>query len=464
MNDLDLCYMTLSRAAGLIKARKLSPVELTDAVLRRVNETQSKTNAFIIVTEEEAREQARQAEQEIARGSYRGPLHGVPVSVKDIYDLSGHLTTCGSKVLHDNRVHRDATAVARLKAAGAVILGKNNMTEFAVELPSPVYGPAHNPWDLERSAGLSSSGSAAALLAGASFASLGTDTGGSVRLPAAFCGCVGIKATYGRVSRFGVYPLSWSMDHAGPLARTVRDAAITLQAIAGYDPNDATTGRGRVPAYQRALRRRLDGLRIGVPKEHFFDLVDEEIGPVVHAAIDRLRELGAEVREVSIPAVTESGLALGSIIRTEQAAAHEKLLETRGHLYGGTLADRLRGAMLRPAVVYIQAMRLRAVIMEDFRRAMEQVDLLVTPSTPILPYKLAEQPSGGAGQGAAIAKFTGPFNLTGLPAISVPCGFSSQGLPVGLQLVGRPWEESTVFRAAHAYEQSTEWHKRRPPL
>ncbi len=464
MSDLDLCYLTIAQAARLLRERRLSPVELTEAVLRRAEATQPKTNAFIVMTGDEAMAAAMAAERAIARGRYRGPLHGVPVSVKDIYDLAGHLTTCGSAVLHDNLARRDATAVARLKQAGAIIIGKANLTEFAVDQPSPVYGPARNPWDRERSAGLSSSGSGASVVAGAGFVSLGTDTGGSIRLPAAFSGCAGIKPTYGLVSRHGVFPLAWSLDHAGPLARTVRDCAITLQAIAGHDPKDPTSADGRVPSYEAALRQALRGVRVGVPKEHFFDIIDAEIEPIVRKAIARLGELGAQVREVSLPHIQKVPLALGNIVRTEQAAAHEQLLKTRAHLYGGSMADRLRAAALRPAVTYIQAQRVRALIMAGFRAALAQVDVIVTPSTPILPYKLAEQPAGGAGQGAAIARFTMPLNLAGLPAISVPCGFSAGGLPVGLQIIGPAFGERLVFHVAHAYEQSTEWHKRRPPL
>ncbi|MBI3744275.1 MAG: hypothetical protein HY261_08340 [Chloroflexi bacterium] len=463
MTDTELCYLTLADAARLVRARKVSPVELTCAVLARIEATQSKTNAFIAVMGDEALGQAKKAERAIARGNYLGSLHGIPVSVKDIYDMSGYLTTCGSRVLHDNMAKRDATAVTRLKQAGAVIVGKNNMTEFAVELPSPVYGSARNPWDTERSPGLSSSGSGAAVTAGASFASLGTDTGGSIRLPAAFCGCAGIKPTYGRVSRHGVFPLSWSLDHAGPLARTVRDCAIVLETIAGLDDHDATSSERAVPNYQRALKRDLRGVKVGLPKEHFFDLIDTEIGPVVQKAIAVLRELGAKVREVSIPGAAKTGQAVGGIIRVEQAAAHEKWLRTRGDLYGGTLGDRLRAAALVPAVAYLEAQRLRQVITDDFNAAVREVDVLVTPSTPILPYKITEQPKGGAGEGTAIARFTMPYDLTGMPAISIPCGFA-KGLPVGLQIAGRAFDESTVFRVAHAYEQATEWRKKRPSV
>ena len=464
MPGLDLSYATIPRVARLLKARTLSPVELVRAALDRLNRTQAATNAFITVLEGRAMAEARVAEQAITGGGYRGPLHGVPVSIKDIYDLQGERTTCGSAVLQDNCASSDAFSVARLRAAGAIIIGKANMTEFAVELPSPVYGPARNPWDGERSAGLSSSGSGASLVAGVGFASLGTDTGGSIRLPAAFCGCVGIKPTYGRVSRRGVFPLSWSLDHAGPLARTVRDAAIALRAIAGHDPQDETSSARPVPAYGRGLPRRLDGLKVGVTRGYFDDVVDGEITTAFEAALGQLESLGAEVQQVPLEHMDHVAMSVGAIIRPEQAAAHAELLKTKRHLYGGTLGDRLVAASMLPAVTYLQAQRLRRLVMEGFDAALRQVDVIAAPTTPILPYKITEQQPGGAGQGNTIARFTLPQDLTGLPAISLPCGFSRGGLPIGLQLIGRAFEEGLLFKAAHAYEQSTDWHRRRPPL
>ena len=461
MNDIDLCYSSIGTVARLIKSGRLSPVELTKVVLARLKATQPVTNAFITVLEKEALSQARAAERAIVRGEYRGPLHGVPVSVKDIYDYKGHLTTCGSAVLHDNVAKEDAHTVACLKDAGAILIGKANMTEFAVGHPSPVYDVVHNPWDPERIAGLSSSGSAASLVAGVGYASLGTDTGGSIRLPAAFSGCVGIKPTYGRVSRHGVFPLSWTMDHAGPLARTVRDAAIALQAIAGYDPKDATTSQRLVPNYLRGITKGVRGLRVGLPREYFDGVIDAEITPVFEAAVRQLTDLGAEVHEVSLHHVDKISLT-ASVISPEHAAAVADLLRTRLHLFGNGLGERLVAASLRPASEYIDGQRARVLVMQDFQQALSQVDILATPTTPILPYKIEEQGEVGLGPNAAIARFTIPFNTTGLPAISVPCGFSAGGLPVGLQLVAPAFQEALLFRAAHAYEQATDWHLRRP--
>jgi aspartyl-tRNA(Asn)/glutamyl-tRNA(Gln) amidotransferase subunit A len=464
MPDADLCFLTIPQAARLLKSKRLSSVELTKAVLARAKATQPKTNAFIAILEESALAEARRADRAFAQGRAKGPLHGIPITIKDIFDIKGLITSCGSAVLHDNVARADSTAVARLREAGAVIIAKANMTEFAVDMPSPVFGPAHNPWNYEYLAGISSSGSGASLVVGAGFASMGTDTGGSIRLPAAFCGCTGIKPTYGRVSRHGVFPLAWSLDHAGPLARTVEDAAITLQAIAGADSNDPTAAAIPVPSYTRHLRTGVRGLRIGVPKEFFFDDIDPEVEAHVRAAIERLRKLGARIRQVSVPHASQTMLAMSSIIRVEQAAAHEQLIRTRLHLYGGTLGDRLVTASLRTAADYIKAQRIRMQIVQDFHAAFEKVDVLATPTMPILPFKIADQKPGGAGQGVRMSNFTAPFDLTGSPAISIPCGFSASGLPIGLQLIGKPFAEATVLRAANAHEQAADWHTRRPPI
>ncbi len=465
MTELDLCYLSLSEAARLIKTRLLSPVELMRAVVARQKAVEPKINAFIYVFgEHELDDQARTAEQEIARGQYRGPLHGIPITIKDIYDIAGTPTTCASAVRADHMAAQHAFSVRRLLDAGAIVIGKTNLTEFAVDLPGPQYGWARNPWDLARIPGFSSSGSGASLAAGVGFATMGTDTGGSIRIPAAFSSCVGIKPTYGRVSRQGIFPLAWSLDHAGPLPRTVRDAAIMLQVVAGYDPKDQTCATVSVPSYTRGIGGGVKGLRIGLPVGQFDDSVNPGVRKLFDAAIQTLRDLGARTSVVDVPHMAETWTALMAVIRTEQAAVHSDLIRSRRHLYGKNLGDRIADAMVRPAVQYIQAQRLRTLIKHDFDTALEKVDVIATPTIPIWPYRIDANISGGAGQGALTTKFTPPSNLTGLPTLSVPCGFSPDGLPAGLQIIGRSFDERLLFRIAHTYERATDWHKRRPSL
>ena len=470
MTDRDLCFLPLSEAAYLIRSRRLSPVELMRAVVARMKDVEPKLNAFIhAYGEHELDDRARVAEQEIARGVYRGPLHGLPITIKDLYDIAGTPTTCASAARFDHLAAEHAFTVQRLLDAGAIILGKTNLTEFAVDLPGPRYGWARNPWNLDHIPGYSSSGSGAAIAAGVGFATMGSDTGGSIRIPAAFSSCVGIKPTYGRVSRRGIFPLAWSLDHAGPLARTVEGAAAVLGVVAGHDPQDPTSSKSAVPQYTRGISAGVKGLRVGVPWENVDDGVDPGVRKLFEDAIGTLRGLGAEVREVALPHFNDTWTALGAIIRTEQAAVHATLIRSRRHLYGKSLGDRIAGALLRPAVQYIEAQRLRTLIKRDFDDALRKVDVIATPTIPIYPYRIDANVTGGAGEGALTTKFTPPSNLTGLPTISVPCGFGpagdpGEGLPAGLQLIGRAFEEALLFRAAHAYEQATEWHKMRPPL
>ena len=435
-----------------------------------MKDVEPKLNAFIhVYGEHELDDRARVAEQEIARGVYRGPLHGLPITIKDLYDIAGTPTTCASAARFDHLAAEHAFTVQHLLDAGAIILGKTNLTEFAVDLPGPRYGWARNPWNLDHIPGYSSSGSGAAIAAGVGFATMGSDTGGSIRIPAAFSSCVGIKPTYGRVSRRGIFPLAWSLDHAGPLARTVEGAAAVLGVVAGHDPQDSTSSKSAVPMYTRDISSGVEGLRVGVPWAELDDSVDPGVRKLFDEAIGTLRGLGAEVREVALPHFNDTWTALGAIIRTEQAAVHATLIRSRRHLYGKSLGDRIAGAQLRPAVQYIEAQRLRTLIKRDFDDALGKVDVIATPTIPIYPYRIDANVSGGAGEGALTTKYTPPSNLTGLPTISVPCGFGpagdpNEGLPAGLQLIGRAFEEGLLFRAAHAYEQATEWHKMRPPL
>ena len=473
MTSPDAVPLSIAEAADLIRARKLSPVELTEACLQRIGSLDARLHAFISVTRQEAIAAAQRAATAISGGNYRGPLHGVPFALKDLFDTAGVRTTAGSMILADRVPAEDAEVAARLKAAGAVLLGKLNMHEFAFGATgvNPHYGATLNPWDTTRISGGSSSGSAAAVASGMSLGTLGTDTGGSVRIPSSLCGVTGLKPTFGRVSRRGVVPLSWALDHVGPMARTAADAAIILGAIAGHDPRDETTSEEPVPDYVAWLSdTRLDGLRIGLPRQHFFDNVDAEVLAAVRRAVSDLEELGAQVTEIDLPHVAEAPAAVNAIMLPEALAYHQRWLAERPQDYGDELRGRLEMGLLYPAVSYVQAQRLRSLIVEEWREnVFSRVDLLATPTTPVPAPSLEE---GDLQTTLNLIRFTNPFNLTGVPAISIPCGFTAAGpstslrtgLPVGLQLAGRWFDEVTVLRAAHAYQQATDWHTRVPEL
>ncbi len=462
MSAPALPVATLAEASRLLQRRQLSPLELTETCLRRIEALEPALNSFITVTAEMALAEARRAQEELAAGKSRGPLHGVPVAVKDLFFTAGVRTTAGSRVLADFVPQEDATAVARLRRAGAIVLGKLNMHEFAFGTTSvnPHYGPVRNPWDTGRVAGGSSGGSASAVAAGECLAALGTDTGGSVRIPAALCGITGLKPTYGRVSVHGAVPLAWSLDHVGPMCRTAEDCALVLAAIAGHDDRDRTTADVPVPDYPSLLDGGARGLRIGVPREHFFEQVDEEVAGAVSAALEVLAELGAEIEEVSLPYGEMAPLLAASIMLPEALAYHLPWLRERPGDYGPDTLQRLGAAALYPAALYVQAQRQRQVLVESWREVWQRVDLVATPTTPVVAPTVEE----AARWALVLNRNTNAFNVSGQPAISLPCGFSSHGLPIGLQLVGRWWDEATVLRTAHAYQQATDWHLRPPPL
>jgi len=459
-----LTRLTIAEAAPLVRGREVSPVELTEACLDRIEAVEPRLNAFITVTAEEARRQARQAAEEVARGQYRGPLHGVPVALKDLFATAGVRTTAGSRILADNVPAADSDSAARLRGAGAVLLGKLNMHEFAYGATgvNPHYGPVLNPWDTSRITGGSSSGSGAAVASGECFAALGTDTGGSIRIPASLCGVVGLKPTFGRVSRRGVIPLSWALDHAGPLARCVEDAAIVLQAIAGHDPLDASSSDTPVPDYTAGLQDGVRGLRLGVPREFFFDAAGTEVEAAVREAISALEGLGAAVREVSLPLISEAPAAVTAIMLPEALAYHRRWMEERPDDYGEDVRYRLELGSTFLAVHYVQAQRFREVIVNRWRdEVFAEVDLLAMPTTMVAALPIEVSDLSATFQ---LIRNTNPLNLLGVPAVSVPCGFTAGGLPIGLQLAGRWWDEATVLRAAYAYEQATDWRRRAPPL
>ena len=462
----ELCYMTIAQAAPLLRDGQLSPVELTRAFLARIEAIDGRLNSYVTLLPERALAQARAAEAEILRGDYRGPLHGIPIGLKDLYDTAGILTTAMSRVTPDRVPTEDATTVARLNQAGTILLGKLAMHEFALGGPdfTSLFPPARNPWNLAHIPGGSSSGSGAAVAAGLCMGALGSDTGGSIRGPASMCGIVGIKPTYGRVSNFGVVPLSWSQDHCGPMTWTVADNALMLQALAGHDPKDPTTSTAPVPDYSAALRDGIAGMTIGVPRRYFFESgpdVAPETLAAIEGALEVMAELGATVRDVDLPHVEQSRAANQTIMMGEAFAYHEHNLKTRREDYGAMVRDRfLLGGMLTISD-YVQAQRVRSLIKREMADALREVDVLVTPTSP-KPAAALEGYSGGATLTGP--SFTGPFNASGIPAISTPGGFSSDGLPIGLQIAGKPFDEATVLRVAYAYEQAARWFERRPEV
>ena len=468
MKTEELAFASIAELAPLIQRKEVSPVEVTQVHLDRIERLNGQFLAYLTVLRDEALAAAREAEQEIARGQYRGPLHGIPIALKDLFAVKGVRLTCGSKILADHMADSDATVVTRLNQAGTILLGKLNMHEFAWGGTSlnPHYGTPRNPWDPTRLPGGSSGGSTVATAAGLAMGTLGTDTGGSVRIPASLSGIVGLKPTYGRVSRFGVYPLSHSCDHVGPMVRTVADAAVLLQAIAGPDPKDPTTSRAAVPDYTLALREDIRGLRLGVPQEYFFDDVEPAVRDGITTAVQHLSSLGAVVEEVSIPSMQHVIASSTAIIGAEAYEIHAQTLKTHSQDYGADVRSRLMLGACIQASQYLKAQRFRTLLCQEMLDILGRVDALITPTTLMTASKIGEPTVHIGGKevvvAAHIARATRPFNMTGLPAISVPCGFTPDGLPIGLQIVGRPFEETTVLRLAYAYERSTPWHERHP--
>ncbi|HVX29793.1 MAG TPA: amidase [Nitrolancea sp.] len=457
----------LTATAARVAARDISPVELTLAALRAIDQLEPSLNAYITVLREDALATARRAESEIAAGTYRGPLHGIPLSVKDLFATKGIRTTAGSRALRDYVPDENAAVVDRLTAAGSIILGKTNMLEFAYASVHPDYGPTRNPWDLSKTTSGSSGGSAASTVAGVDYGSFGSDTGGSVRIPASFCGVCGMKPSYGLISRFGVQALSWTLDHVGPFARTVRDLALLLEAVAGHDPRDPQSADRSVPIYQRQLTERLDGLRIGVISNFMDEGVDAEIREAVSRAVDVLRDAGATIGERAIPELEDDALSAEmGILLPEASYCHRDLFDRHQADYSETVLERLQAGRELPAVAYIAALEKRDVLRDVIRGYQSDFDLLVMPTTPMVATPL-ESTTLQVGEDeedlGSLIRMTAPFDVTGQPALSLPCGFSSSGLPIGLQIVGRDFEDGTVLRAGHAYQLRSDWHRRRPP-
>jgi aspartyl-tRNA(Asn)/glutamyl-tRNA(Gln) amidotransferase subunit A len=465
----DLTGLTIAEASDRISRREISPTELTNAYLERIERLQPKVNAYVTLTAERAMSDAKTATDEIAAGNYRGALHGIPIGLKDLYETAGIRTTAGSKVLANHVPARDSTAARLLREAGTVLLGKLNTHELAAGATTnnPFYGATHNPWDLERIPGGSSGGSGAAIAAGMAAGTLGTDTGGSIRIPAALCGCVGLKPTFGRVSKAGIIPRSWQFDHPGPITKTVEDAAIMLGAIAGYDPDDFATVPVPVPDYRAALTGDIRGMRVGVPRSLFFGLLQDDVRAAVEAALGVLRDLGAEVGDFD-PGVTREQLV--EVRAVVEADSHEYLREAFAN-QRDDFSSELQAMLSQPlpdVIALSRAYRTSYEVQEAFRRALQEVDVLVAPTAMRTASIIGEEPVM-VGQvemttGLAFASLTWPFSVSGLPVVSLPCGFDSLGLPIGMQIAGKPFCEQSVLRIAHAYEQATEWHSRRPAL
>lgn len=464
---MELTALTLTEAATLIAQGRISPVELTEAHLQRIAWLDQRLVSFITVTADLALEQARIAEAEIRRGVDRGPLHGIPLAIKDLFETAGVRTTGGSKQLAQHIPAQDSAVVARLKDAGAIMLGKLNMHEWAMSVTTinPHWGTCRNPWDLAHIAGGSSGGSGAALAAGLCLGALGSDTGGSIRVPSSFCGVVGLKPTFGRVSTRGVLPLSWNLDHAGPMARRVQDVALLLQLIAGHDPADP--GSLDVPTGDYTnLRPGVRGWRVALAIDGFFSASkqpDPEVIAAVRAAAQVFEQLGAHVTEITLDGAQMATRATLNTIVTDAAAYHAERLAQQPGDFGPDVLDSLQRGAALSGMDYALARRMQAT----FRRQVEQIfddyQILLTPTTPVAAPPV-DEPDESQSRRPMLVSYTAPFNLAGTPALSLPCGFTTGNLPIGLQIVARPWAEATALRAGYAYEQATAWHERRPPL
>jgi len=453
---MELTSLTIHDAASLLKQKEISPVELTQSHLRRIQQYDQRLNSFITLTPELALQQARQAEMEIMQGTYKGALHGIPLALKDLYETQGIRTTAGSIFFADYIPEADAAVVQKLKEAGAVILGKSNMHEIALGVTNenPHFGDCYNPWDLSRISGGSSGGNAAALAAGLCMGAMGSDTGGSIRIPSALCGVVGLKPTYGRVSLRGVIPLSWNLDHAGPMARSVRDVAILLQAIAGYDPEDAWSGDVPVEDLISAPISGLQGWRIALAVDDYFtnaEFVDSEVLQAVQKAAQVFEDLGARVEQVPYPYAHDAAMANGLMTPADAAAFHHQRLSENPQGFGLDVLKRLQTGAAYTSTEYSLARRMQTILRCKFNEFFNEYDLLLTPTTPITAPTRGS--TDAVERARLLTRFTAPFNLTGLPALSIPCGWSKDKMPIGLQMVGKAWAESKIILAGELYEQ-----------
>lgn len=479
MNAQDVENLTIARLAPEIKDRKVSPVEVMRLFLERIECLNPILNAYVTVTADDALAEAKRAENEIAQGRYRGPLHGVPFSIKDNIATKGVRTTAGSKILDQWKPDFDATVVAKLKEAGAVILGKTNLHEWALggTTINPFYGTTRNPWDLNRIAGGSSGGSAAAVASSLCLGSIGTDSAQSVRNPGSMCGIVGLKPTYGRISRYGTVPGTgaYSCNHTGILTKNVEDAAIVLQAVAGHDPQDPLSADKPVANYRDTIGRNIKNLRVGILRGYFEEDMAKEVKETFYEAIAVLQRLGVETEDVTIPHMDLMPAVKVCTSRVENASAHERNLRTRARDYSKQTLYAYLSALLVPASAYLMAQRVRRIICDEFHDLLKRVQLFAIPTVPFAVPTIDECNSGWLNidgktirrqdeRGGADSFCTIPFNVTGFPSMSVPCGFAKAGTPIGMQIASGPFQEELIFSVAHAYEQATEWHKRKPNI
>ena len=471
MSNTELHYKPITEQAAMLRVGELSPVELTAAYLDRIADLNGELGAYITVMGEQAMSQAQQAESEMQAGEDKGALHGIPVGIKDIIYTEGTLTSGGSKVLADFIPDQDSTIVRRLDAAGAVLLGKLNLSEFAIggTIDHP-FGTPRNPWNTDHTAGGSSSGSGIATAGGLCAGALGSDTGGSVRGPAGFCGIVGLRPTYGRVTRQGVLPMCWSMDTVGPMTRTVADCALMLNAIAGGDALDSTSSDASVPDYSATLDGGVSGLRIGLPTEMFeYEGLAADVRDSVMRAVSVLGEQGATAEEISLPLSANSGAVFIGTADVDCATYHADWLRTRSDDYDWSTRTRLESASLVPAWAYLRAQRARELIRRELMAALDKYDIIILPTGPVAAPTIEASTGrpGGYYQGRldlGRRRYTSPAALAGLPALSIPSGFSDAGLPIGMQIIGRAFDEATLFRVGQAYETATEWHTQHPAV
>ncbi|MEU9636691.1 amidase [Streptomyces tendae] len=456
--------LTLGAAAEAVRTRRLSPVELVDSVLERIGRTEPRLQAYVTVTAERARRAARAAEDDIAAGRHHGPLHGVPMGLKDLIDVAGIATSASSRVRADHRAEASSTVTGRLEAAGAVLVGKTHTHEFAYGLTTP---QTRNAWHTGRVAGGSSGGSAVAVAAGTATFALGTDTGGSIRVPAALNGVVGLKPTYGLVPRHGVTSLSWSLDHVGPITRTVEDAALVLAALAGHDPRDPASLTVPATRYRPPAGTDLTGLRVGVPRNYYFDHVDAEVETAVRDAVDEFEALGARLVEVEIPMTRYIQATQWGLMVPEATAYHERTLRTVPELYRGDVRVLLEAGELMPAGDYLRAQRSRTLMRREWAAVLREVDLIAAPTVPATAVEAGQETitwADGTTEAVsdAYVRLSSPANITGVPSLSLPVGHDTTGLPIGMQLLGRPLGERVLLRVGHAYEQTRPARKLAP--